>query len=63
MTGEPFPGALREVLARREHELLAALVGGGEVPAGFDAERVRAQARALAAKRRSVEARRWARRR
>ncbi|MGC0420214.1 hypothetical protein [Embleya sp. AB8] len=42
----------RERLARQQGELLAALVAGGPVPAGFDAERVRVQARALAAKRR-----------
>lgn len=42
----------RERLARQQGELLAALVAGGPTPAGFDPERVRTQARALAAKRR-----------
>ncbi|MFI6978158.1 hypothetical protein ACIBSV_06135 [Embleya sp. NPDC050154] len=42
----------RERLARQQSELLAALVAGGPTPAGFDPDRVRAQARALAAKRR-----------
>ncbi|WP_020549423.1 hypothetical protein [Streptomyces scabrisporus] len=42
----------RERLARQQSELLAALVAGGPTPAGFDPQRIRAQARALAAKRR-----------
>ncbi len=41
----------RAELARRQAELLAALVGTGPVPEGFDAGRVRAEADALRAKR------------
>jgi hypothetical protein len=41
----------RAELAGRQAALLAALVDGGPVPAGFDAGRVRAEAEALAAKR------------
>ncbi|MCF2526253.1 hypothetical protein LZ495_03325 [Yinghuangia sp. KLBMP8922] len=42
----------RDELARQQTALLAALVAGGTVPAGFDAERIRIQTIALAAKRR-----------
>jgi hypothetical protein len=41
----------RAELADRQAALLAALVGSGPVPAGFDAGRVRAEADALARKR------------
>lgn len=41
----------REELAARQAALVAALVGGGEVPAGLDAGRVRIQAAALVRKR------------
>ncbi len=41
----------RTDLADRQAALLAALVGSGPVPEGFDAGRVRAEADALAAKR------------
>jgi hypothetical protein len=41
----------RAELARRQAELLAALVGTGPVPGGFDAGRVRAEAAALRGKR------------
>ncbi|MFG1947926.1 hypothetical protein [Nonomuraea sp. NPDC048826] len=44
-------------LAERQERLLAALVAGGEAPEGFDAGRLRVQARSLVAKRRSVVAR------
>lgn len=47
----------RAGLARRQHALLAALVAGGPVPAGFDPRQVRAQAIGLAAKRRDTVAR------
>ncbi|GGZ23936.1 hypothetical protein GCM10010300_79330 [Streptomyces olivaceoviridis] len=49
-------GAAREGLARRQAELLAALVGGGPAPEGFDPDRLRVQARALLDKRRRVVA-------
>ncbi|NUS53951.1 MAG: hypothetical protein HOV66_03685 [Streptomycetaceae bacterium] len=42
----------REELARRQSELLGALVAGGPVPAGFDPARVEVQVLSLAAKRR-----------
>lgn len=44
----------RAELADRQAALLAALVGGGPVPAGFDLGRVRAEGEALAAKRARV---------
>jgi hypothetical protein len=44
-------GGARAELAERQAALLAALVGSGPVPEGFDAGRVRAEADALAAKR------------
>ena len=44
----------RAELADRQAALLAALVGSGPVPAGFDAGRVRAEADALAGKRARV---------
>ncbi len=47
----------RAALAERQHALLAALVAGGPLPAGFDPDEVRAQAVALAAKRRDTVAR------
>lgn len=47
----------RARLARRQADLLAALVAGGPVPAGFDPRQVAAQAAALAAKRRDTAAR------
>lgn len=43
-------------LARRQAELLAALVAGGPVPPGFDPDQVRAQSTGLAAKRRDTTA-------
>lgn len=46
------PVAARTELARKQADLLAALVAGGPVPEGFDAERIRVQSVALAAKRR-----------
>lgn len=49
--------AARRRLARAQAELLAALVADGPAPAGFDRDRLRVQARALAAKRASVVAR------
>lgn len=47
----------RRELARRQEELLAALVAGGPVPPGFDPVQVRAQSTGLAAKRRDTVAR------
>ncbi len=41
-------------LAARQAELLTALLAGGPVPPGFDPGRIRVEARALHAKRRSV---------
>lgn len=48
----PEPARARAELALGQAGLLAALVAGGATPEGFDADRVRAQARALVAKRR-----------
>ncbi|MGW2845658.1 multinuclear nonheme iron-dependent oxidase, partial [Streptomyces sp. NPDC001274] len=48
--------AARDRLATGQHGLLAALVAGGPVPAGFDRERLAVQSRALAAKRAGVVA-------
>ncbi|MER6301102.1 hypothetical protein ABT247_16280 [Kitasatospora sp. NPDC001539] len=48
--------AAREKLARRQEELLTALVAGGPVPPGFDPDQVRAQSTGLAAKRRDTTA-------
>lgn len=50
------PDAARARLARRQEELLAALVAGGPVPPGFDPAQVRAQSAGLAAKRRDTAA-------
>ncbi|GAA4925393.1 hypothetical protein EV188_102834 [Actinomycetospora succinea] len=47
----------REDLARRQAELLAALVAGGPAPSGVDPARVALEADALRAKRRRVLAR------
>lgn len=47
----------REDLARRQADLLAALVADGPAPAGIDPERVAFEAAALRAKRRRVLAR------
>ncbi|OLF15551.1 hypothetical protein [Actinophytocola xanthii] len=44
-------------LAARQAELVRALLADGPVPAGFDPDRVRAEAAALLAKRRGVAAR------
>ncbi|RZS43624.1 hypothetical protein EV193_102605 [Herbihabitans rhizosphaerae] len=46
----------REELAEQQAALLRALLAGGEVPPGFDAERLRVEADALLAKRRRVVA-------
>ncbi|MFI9362387.1 hypothetical protein ACIG5E_15250 [Kitasatospora sp. NPDC053057] len=53
---EGTTAAARERLARRQEELLAALVAGGPVPPGFDPDQVRAQSTGLAAKRRDTTA-------
>lgn len=50
-------GEARRRLGERQGAVVAALVGGGEVPEGLDAGRLRVQARSLVAKRRSVVAR------
>ncbi|WP_441249831.1 hypothetical protein [Kitasatospora sp. McL0602] len=55
--GDPELVLARERLARRQAELLAALVAGAPVPTGFDPAQVRVQARGLAAKRRETVAR------
>lgn len=47
----------RDRLAARQAELVRALLANGPVPEGFDRERVRVEAAALHAKRRSVAAR------
>jgi hypothetical protein len=49
--------AARRALAAAQADLLAALVAGGETPAGFDGGRVRIQANSLIAKRRGSVAR------
>ncbi|MFP2933812.1 hypothetical protein ACLESO_53515 [Pyxidicoccus sp. 3LG] len=49
----------RERLARAQEELARALGTGAPVPAGFDAERVRAAGRALMDKRRRLVERAW----
>lgn len=51
----------REELARRQAELVAALVDGAAAPAGFDAGRVDTLAGALRAKRARAIARTWPR--
>ncbi|WP_369182968.1 DUF692 domain-containing protein [Streptomyces sp. Y1] len=53
---EPAGADARDRLARRQEELLAALVAGGPVPPGFDPAQVRAQSAGLAAKRRDTTA-------
>ncbi|MBP2707144.1 hypothetical protein JOL79_25490 [Microbispora sp. RL4-1S] len=45
------PEAAREALAAAQRGLLAALLAGGPVPAGFDAGRIAIEARSLLAKR------------
>jgi hypothetical protein len=58
----PGPGAAhprRERLAAGQAALVRALVGGGPVPGGFDPDRVRATAAALARKRAREVARAW----
>jgi hypothetical protein len=47
----------RASLAAQQAELLEALLSDGPLPPGFDADRVRAQSRALVAKRRAVVSR------
>jgi hypothetical protein len=51
--------AVRERLAAEQAALVRALVDGGPVPAGFDPDRVRATAAALARKRAHEVARAW----
>ncbi|GAA3848500.1 hypothetical protein GCM10022243_13200 [Saccharothrix violaceirubra] len=46
----------RAELARRQAELLRALLADGDVPAGFDPDRVAVEARALLSKRRGIVA-------
>ncbi|TMC03562.1 MAG: hypothetical protein E6J41_26980 [Chloroflexi bacterium] len=48
-------------LARRQAELVSALLGGGDAPAGFDEGRVRTAAAALRAKRAHAIAKAWPR--
>jgi uncharacterized protein len=52
----PAPAPARQRLALAEHALLSSLVAGTPVPEGFDRERLRVQARSLAAKRADVVA-------
>ncbi|SDJ54097.1 hypothetical protein SAMN05421874_102150 [Nonomuraea maritima] len=47
----------RRRLGEAQRRLVAALVAGGEAPAGFDRERLRAQSASLVAKRRAIVAR------
>ena len=54
---DPELTVARAGLAERQSALLAALVAGGPLPAGFDPAQVRAQAVGLAAKRRDTVAR------
>jgi hypothetical protein len=53
------PGAAesRRRLAEAQARVVAALVAGGDLPDGFDEQRMRAQAASLVAKRRSIVAR------
>ncbi|SEF47196.1 hypothetical protein SAMN04489712_101124 [Thermomonospora echinospora] len=53
------PAGGREELAAAQRALVAALVAGGPLPPGFDAERVGAAARALLRKRAGEVARAW----
>ncbi|GAA1136768.1 hypothetical protein F4556_001934 [Kitasatospora gansuensis] len=55
--GEPDLAPARARLAGRQSELLAALVAGGPVPAGFDERQIRIQIHGLATKRRDTVAR------
>lgn len=55
--GDPELVVARARLARRQAELLSALVAGGPVPEGFDQERIRVQSQVLLAKRRDTVAR------
>lgn len=52
----PVAAAARDALAEQQESLLSALVASGPVPAGFDADRIRLQARILAVKRCKVVA-------
>nr|WP_317621166.1 hypothetical protein [Streptomyces sp. CBMA123] len=54
--GESATDEARERLARRQTELLAALVADAPVPPGFDPDQVSAQSTGLAAKRRDTTA-------
>jgi hypothetical protein len=49
----------RTDLAARQAELVAALVAGGPLPAGFDPERLEASRRALLRKRAGLAAKAW----
>ncbi|MEV4566948.1 hypothetical protein AB0K12_24545 [Nonomuraea sp. NPDC049419] len=51
------PEQERARLADMQARVVAALVAGGEVPGGFDEERMRVQAASLLAKRRAIVAR------
>lgn len=51
------PERERARLAELQARVVAALVAGGEVPGGFDEERMRVQAASLLAKRRAIVAR------
>ncbi|WP_188192582.1 hypothetical protein [Nonomuraea sp. SYSU D8015] len=53
----PEPPEARQRLAEAQARLVAALVAGGDLPEGFDGERMRAQAASLVAKRRGIVAR------
>ncbi|MFE4261230.1 DUF692 domain-containing protein [Streptomyces sp. NPDC056883] len=55
-SGEGGSGAVRTRVGIGQAALLSALVGGTPVPEGFDRQRVRVQARALAAKRAGIVA-------
>lgn len=59
LTGDQLTGDGRLTLARRQAELVAALVAGAPVPPGFDAARVGAAQRALLHKRAGEVARSW----
>ena len=50
-SGEPARDTARQQLGSSQARLVAALVAGGELPDGFDRDRIRVQAAALAAKR------------
>jgi hypothetical protein len=56
---DPSRGSARAELARRQAELVAAMVAGGQLPAGFDKDMVEVARRALLRKRAGEVAGTW----